>query len=66
MKNRIPISKKGYTFCVFFTLMLSIGLGGFLTAQEITNDTLPSMVVTVPLSEPSVLSDILKTRYYNS
>ncbi|HIG99410.1 MAG TPA: hypothetical protein HA258_02405 [Thermoplasmata archaeon] len=60
MKNRIPISKKGYTFCVFFTLMLSIGLGGFLTAQEITNDTLPSMVVTVPLSEPSVLSDIIQ------
>ena len=62
MKNRIPISKKGYALCVFFTLMFSIGLAGFLTAQEITYHSLPSIVATVPLSEPSVLTDIIQSR----
>ncbi len=62
MKNAISISKKGYTLCVFFTLMLSVGLGGFLTAQEITYHSLPSLVATVPLSEPSTLTNIIQKR----
>src|SRR4030042_5782488 len=62
MKNKIPISKKGYTLCVFFTLILSLGLGGFLAAQEITNHSLPSIVATVPLSDPTTLTDIIQKR----
>jgi hypothetical protein len=62
MKKRIPISKKGYTLCVFFTLILSLGLGGYLAAQEITNHSLPSIVVTVPLSDPTTLTDVIQQR----
>jgi hypothetical protein len=62
MKKRIPILKKGYTLCVFFTLILSIGLGGFLAAKEITNHSLPSIVATVPLSEQHTLPDIIQKR----
>jgi hypothetical protein len=62
MKNRIPRLKKGYTLCVFFTLILSMGLGGFLAAQEITNHSLPSIVATVPLAQPTVLDNIIQKR----
>lgn len=62
MKNRIPRLKKGYTLCVFFTLILSMGLGGFLAAQEITNHSLPSIVATVPLAQPNVLDNIIQKR----
>jgi hypothetical protein len=62
MKNRIPRLKKGYTLCVFFTLILSMELGGLLAAQEITNHTFPSIVATVPLSEQHTLMDIIQKR----
>ncbi|MCU0850795.1 MAG: hypothetical protein MUC80_05925 [Candidatus Thermoplasmatota archaeon] len=60
MKNKIPLSKKGYTFGVCFTLMISIGLGGFLTAQEITNNISPSIIVKINLSEPWIFPKIIE------
>ncbi len=62
MKKRIPILKKGYTLGMFFTLTLSLGLGGFLTAQEITNQSIPNIIATVPLSEQHILPDIIQNR----
>ena len=62
MKKRIPILKKGYTLGIFFTLTLSLGLGGFLTAQEITNQSIPNIIATVPLSEQHILPDIIQNR----
>jgi hypothetical protein len=60
MKKRIHISKKGYTLCIFFVLMSSMGLGGFLTAQEITYYSVPSIIASVPLSNPPDLTTILQ------
>ncbi len=58
----IPAIRRSYAFCVFITLTITTVLSGFLSAQETTNHSLDSLVVTVPLSEANTLNEIIQTR----
>ena len=62
MKNKIHRLKKGCTLSVFFMLILSMGVGGYMAAQEIRNHVVPTLIVTVPLSEHQTLMDIVQKR----
>lgn len=62
MNHRIRAVGKAYTLCVFFTLCITLVLGGFLTAQTITQYSIESLVVSVPLSDSQVLDQILQKR----
>ncbi len=62
MKNKIRPLKKSCTLFVFFMLTLSMGLGGYLAAQEITNNSIPTLIVTVPLTEKHTLTDIVQKK----
>jgi len=43
-------------------LILSMGVGGYLAAQKIANHVVPTLIVTVPLSEHQTLMDIVQKR----
>ncbi len=62
MNQRITIIRKIYTLSVFFTLCITLVLGGFLTAQTITQYSVRSLVVSVPLSDSQVLDQIIQNR----
>lgn len=62
MSHRIALIGKVYTLCVFFTLSITLVLGGFLTAQTITEYSAKTLVVTVPLSDSHLLDQILQKR----
>lgn len=62
MNHRMKTIGKAYSFCVFFTLCITLMLGGFLTAQTITQYSVETLVVSVPLSDSYVLDQILQKR----
>jgi len=59
MKKRIPCLKKGCPFGLIIILMLSTGVGGFLAAQEIADQSFPSIVATLPFSHPDSINAIV-------
>jgi hypothetical protein len=62
MEKKVPTVRKSYAFCVFFTLIITTIFGGFLSAQETTDPSLDSLVVTVPLSQPNTLNEIIQKK----
>ncbi len=62
MNHRTKTIGKAYTLCVFFTLGITLVLGGFLTAQTITQYSIESLVIAVPLSDSQMLDQILQKR----
>ncbi len=62
MNKKIPTIRKSYAFCVFFTLIMTTVLGGLLSAQEPMNQTAGSLVITIPLSQPNTLNQIIQKR----
>jgi hypothetical protein len=62
MNNKITIIRKTYTLCVFITLLISLALGGLLTAQQMINHSIPSLVINVPLTSQDALDQITQQR----
>lgn len=62
MKKNNTVIRQRVALCVFFSLILTIAMGGILTAQEFTNHSLNSFVVSVPLSQPDTLETIIQQR----
>ena len=62
MKKNTTVIRQRVALCVFFSLILTIAMGGILTAQELTNQSLDSFVVSVPLSQPDTLETIIHQR----
>ena len=60
MKTRNTLIRQRFALCVFFSLILTMVLGGLLTAQELRNHSFHSLVVSVPLSQPETLDQLLQ------
>jgi hypothetical protein len=62
MNEKITMIRKAYTLCVFITLLISLTLGGLLTAQQMINHSIPSLIVNVSLSNQDALDQITQQR----
>ena len=60
MKRNCRLVRKRYAFYVFLSLLFTMVLGGLLTAQEITHYSMDAIVVSIPLTKPNTLDEILQ------
>jgi len=60
MKRNSTLVRKRYAFYVLVSLLFTMVLGGLLTAQEITHYSVNTIVVSIPLTQPNTLDEIIQ------